>query len=564
VECQKRRSTQGESPGQRASLIVRQHDRPNQPTNQRDERIAPVAREAGAPTAAISRWAERHRARSPNAPNARPRSAQRYAPSMRFLLNVHRLATARRLALGVSLGLAACTVAPTVPETPDTASQALRSALQAPLSSQAPQWLTLATSGDPDPASARAQTLLSQPLSADGAVELALLQSPAVAALRLELDFALAQSQQARTLANPGLHWGVTSGDGGPSREWGLSFGLANWLSQPWLRALSAQRFDAAQREVASALLSELAQVRKAYIEAVAAQQTLAVRAQSLAGAQARDTLAERMQQAGHWGVWQRQRERAHRSEVEIQHLLAQQAFLQAQEALGLRLGAAVTTPLQLPAALPELPPTLVAMPQLEQFALDQRLDVQAAKNHTAALAEQLGWVRGMRLVNVLALDVKQERGAGPPHNGLELRLELPLFDTGSARIAQAWAQYRQGLAQAAQTGLRAASEVRVARRVRELAHRKAQLIRDQLLPARQAVLEESLLRYNGMLTGVFELLEDSRARSQAEAEAIAAQRDFWLAQVDLELALFSPSAVKSPAAGSVGSPAAGPSSAGH
>ena len=102
---------------------------------------------------------------------------------------------------------------------------------------------------------------------------------------------------------------------------------------------------------------------------------------------------------------------------------------------------------------------------------------------------------------------------------------------------------------------------MRVARRVRELAHRKAQLIRDQLLPARQAVLEESLLRYNGMLTGVFELLEDSRARSQAEAEAIAAQRDFWLAQVDLELALFSPSTVKSPATGSGGGPPAAPGS---
>jgi len=46
------------------------------------------------------------------------------------------------------------------------------------------------------------------------------------------------------------------------------------------------------------------------------------------------------------------------------------------------------------------------------------------------------------------------------------------------------------------------------------------------------------LLRYNGMLIGVFELLADAREQIGNVNAAIEAQRDYWLAETDLQMAI--------------------------
>jgi outer membrane protein TolC len=61
---------------------------------------------------------------------------------------------------------------------------------------------------------------------------------------------------------------------------------------------------------------------------------------------------------------------------------------------------------------------------------------------------------------------------------------------------------------------------------------------REQIVPLRQRIAEENLLRYNGMLIGVFELLADARAQIASVNAAIDALRDFWLAQADMDMAL--------------------------
>ena len=46
------------------------------------------------------------------------------------------------------------------------------------------------------------------------------------------------------------------------------------------------------------------------------------------------------------------------------------------------------------------------------------------------------------------------------------------------------------------------------------------------------------LLRYNGMLMSVFELLADSREQVTAVNAAIETLRDFWIAEADMQMAL--------------------------
>ena len=69
-----------------------------------------------------------------------------------------------------------------------------------------------------------------------------------------------------------------------------------------------------------------------------------------------------------------------------------------------------------------------------------------------------------------------------------------------------------------------------------------AQQQRTEVLPLAQQMQEEAVYRYNGMFISTWQLLAQARATTQAVATATEAQRDFWLADVDLQLALYSTS----------------------
>jgi outer membrane protein TolC len=85
---------------------------------------------------------------------------------------------------------------------------------------------------------------------------------------------------------------------------------------------------------------------------------------------------------------------------------------------------------------------------------------------------------------------------------------------------------------------------------------------RDEVVPLRKRISDENLLRYNGMLASVFELLADSRDQISSVTTAVESLRDYWVAQTNLQAAL----TVRSPgAAPSLGpAKAAATSQAGH
>jgi len=57
-------------------------------------------------------------------------------------------------------------------------------------------------------------------------------------------------------------------------------------------------------------------------------------------------------------------------------------------------------------------------------------------------------------------------------------------------------------------------------------------------VPLRKSIAEENVLRYNGMLIGVFELLADARDQVASVTGYVEALRDHWLAETDLRTAL--------------------------
>jgi outer membrane protein TolC len=409
----------------------------------------------------------------------------------------------------------------------------------------------------------RVAALLAQPLTADAAVQLALLNNRGLQASLQELGIGQAELAQASRLPNPGFSFGRLTRGHEVEIERGLHFSLARLLALPLMAEAEGRRFAQTQGKVVLDVLALAADTRKAHIHAVAAEESLRYMRQVMQAAQASAELARRMEQVGNFNKLQRAREQSFHADAALNLARAEQAQRATRERLTRQLGLwGAQTQFTLPARLPELPQTVRDEPDIERIAMAQRLDVQGAKLATEQTAKNLGLTRATRFVNVLELGLaRNSSNEAPPQRGWEVSLELPLFDWGDARVARAEGLYMQSLHRAAEVAINARSEVREAYGGYRTAYDIARHHFEEIVPLRKQIAEENLLRYNGMLIGVFELLADARAQITSVSNAIGALRDFWLAQADLDMALIGKASLTAPAGPAVTGMPAG---AGH
>lgn len=386
---------------------------------------------------------------------------------------------------------------------------------------------------------ARVDALLDKPLGADDAVQIALLNNPGLQAAFNTLGIAEANRVAAQRLPNPGFSIGRLTRGSEVEWERGLHLNLARLLTMPMRVEIEQRLFEQTRRGLVLEVLRLAAETRRAWVAAVAAGQTAQYQQQAMAASEAGAELARRMAQVGNWSKLKQAREQAFYADAALAVARAEQAKAQARERLVRLMGLEHGDRLQLPDRLPDLPAALPLLPDVEQQAMDSRLDLQIVRLQTEALAKNLGLTRSTRFINVLEFGiVNNGSNEAPQQRGYEISFELPLFDWGQTRVVQAESRYRQALERARETAVNARSEVREAYAMQQGQYAIARHLRDEVVPLKQRISEENLLRYNGMLIGVFELLADARSQIASVNAAIEAQRDFWLADADLQMAL--------------------------
>ncbi len=414
---------------------------------------------------------------------------------------------------------------------------------------------------DLDTITKRVAELLAQPLTVDNAVQVALLNNRGLQAGFQELGITEAEVVQAGRLPNPGFSFGRSSRGDEREIERGLHFNLARLIAMPLVGRMEARRFEQVKGRVTMSVLSLAADTRKAYFTALAAEETVRYMRQVKQAADASAELARRMEQVGNFNKLQRAREQSFYANAVLQLARAEQAQRSTRERLVRLLGVwGPQTAFTLPERLPDLPTSPLELPDIEQVALAQRLDVQGAKLAAEQTASNLGLTRTTRFVNVVELGVmRNSSNEEPTQRGWEIGFELPLFDWGGARVARAEAVYMQTLHRAAETAINARSEVREAYTGYRSAYDIARHHRDEIVPLNQRIAEENVLRYNGMLIGVFELLADARTQIASVNASIEALRDFWIAQADLDMALIGKPNLAATASPAMAAEAAGP-----
>jgi len=387
---------------------------------------------------------------------------------------------------------------------------------------------------------AAVKRLLDSPLSAADAVQIALLNNRGLQASYADLGIAEADLVQAGRMTNPHIAYLRTRQGDERKLEWALTFPIIDLLTIPLRSRIESHRFEQVKLAVAGQMLDVATETRKSWFRAVAAEEFVRYREQVKTAAEASAELSRRMAKVGNVHWLDQMRQQAFYAEAVAQLAQARHVATAERERLTRLMGLyGEDIRFQLPERLPELPGAKAELPDLETRAIAQRVDVLAAKRDTESLAESLGLTRATRFINVLELGpAATKEDPEPWKRGFEVSLQLPIFDWGGARVAKAEAIYLQALHRVAETAVNARSEVREAYSAYHTAYDTAKHYRDEIVPLRMKIAEENLLRYNGMLISVFELLADAREQVASVTAYVGTLREFWLAESDLQASL--------------------------
>jgi outer membrane protein TolC len=387
--------------------------------------------------------------------------------------------------------------------------------------------------------------LLTQPLTIDDAVRIALGYSPAFQSLLADAAVASADATGSARIGNPVFTFERLFRSGAEGRELdiGRSLGISlfDLLFLPARLEQAEFRQQQTRLQSSIALLSTVTEVRQAWVDAVAARQVARYREDMATAAGTAAELARRMQATGNFSRLQRAREQSLTAEETANLIRARQNATAARETLIQRLGLAPSQAQAL--RLPDQLPTLPAAPMDEATAgaalLENRLDVRIARTDLDRTAKSLGLTQVTSVVNGLHVaGVRNSETGESSQRGFEIELPLPLFDFGDAARAGSEARYLAAFNRTLEVASNASSQVRVAYDGYRSAYDLARHYRDEIVPLRRSITEESVLQYNGMLIGVFELLAAARAQSASVVQAIEAERDFWRAEAALKASL--------------------------
>lgn len=399
------------------------------------------------------------------------------------------------------------------------------------------------TRGEPPEVARALDALLAEPLTADSAARIALLNDPSLQAAYEELGIAQADAVRAALLPNPTLAASVRFPDVEPRRpNWdlGVSQSLLDVLLLPARRALAEDRFEGAKLEAAHRALAAAAAAKGAYYEVLGAARVASARRQAAEAAAAALALAERVHGAGNLSDLGLARERDRAATALVASTEADAREAAAREALSVRLGLwGQRTAWTLPDRFPEPPPAEPPLEHLESEAVASRLDLAAARVAVAVRSRALGLAVDWRWFGSLEFGVGAERETGGGWLlGPNAAVELPLFHQHQPEIAAAEARLRQSQAELAALAVRVRGEVRAARdrmlRQRDLAAH----YRDRVLPLREEIVALTLREYNFMLASPFDLLAARRAELEAREGHAEALAGYWTARADLERAV--------------------------
>jgi len=387
-------------------------------------------------------------------------------------------------------------------------------------------------------AQAAVASLLRRPLTADSAVQVALLNNHNLQATYEELGIAQAELVEAGLLKNPVFYFERRLP--GQAAEIDLVQEFVDILLLPLRKRIAAAQFEAAKLRVGHEILTTAAEVRAAFYEHQGDQQLVDLR-KTVADATERSAeTALKMHEAGNLRDLDLASEQATHAQTKIELAKAQASAVASRERLNKLMGAfGAQTNWTVASRLSELPGNEVSTAQLESRAIQQRLDLAAARQQFVAEARTRGIARAEAILQGAQIGSHYEHEIEPRHStGPSVSVPIPIFNQGQPASARASAKMRQAEQRYLALAADIRSDVRAARDKMLLSRRQVEYFKSTALPTRTRVTEESQLEYNAMQIGPFQLLQAKQEEVKTGADSVEALRDYWVARAELEKAV--------------------------
>jgi cobalt-zinc-cadmium efflux system outer membrane protein len=443
----------------------------------------------------------------------------------------------RRIGLVLLGGFASLTSVACASTSPNESFRAVSSAVEE-RSGHALYW----NRGTPEDAQvdAAVDRLLASELGVEQAVGVALLNNRALTATYEELSISQADLVQAGLLRNPRFSAGMTTAEADrldPNLELGITWDFLDLLMLPAKKKIAATQVEATRLRIADMVLDVVADVKRAHVDLVAAQQIAAMRKVVADAAEASAALASEQNAAGNMNDLSLANEQSASEQLALDLARAEAEVVEARERLARLLGLWGRRAIfRVADRLPDMPKEDPSLDHLESIAIAKRLDLESMRKERETLGRTLSLVKSSRFTPGIEIGANAARlDDGHIAVAPNASLELPIFDQKQAVIARLEAMFR-----AADDRLRARavdirSDVRRARERMQYARATVSRYRARVIPLRERVVALSQQRYDAMLLGVYQLLAAKQSEVNAYREAIEAARDYWLARVDLE-----------------------------
>jgi outer membrane protein, heavy metal efflux system len=392
--------------------------------------------------------------------------------------------------------------------------------------------------------------LLQQPLTPDSAVRIALLNNRGLRASMRELGVARGQLVQAGVLPNPSVEIELRQQEHpelpfSPEAELRMEYGLSQALLSGVRSQVARHELEAA-RYRAAAFVVELGYATRAACYALqAAQQRLAIATQALDTFAAARDASRALFEAGNIPELDTATQEAAyasaRSTVAQLELEMLERREQLQRLLGLH-GEATAWTVTDP--LPPLAGQAPAFEDLERKALTASLELAETQRRLEAVARRSGLARAEGWLPGVSVGVLAERQApeDPTHGewrwGGVLHFSVPLFDRRQGTRSAAEAEFDALMERYQGMAIDIRSAAREARNRVASTYLRAQQYQQGLLPARQRVMRQTLLQYNAMQIGIFQVLQARREQLDAELAYVDLLREHWTAQAALDALL--------------------------
>jgi cobalt-zinc-cadmium efflux system outer membrane protein len=385
--------------------------------------------------------------------------------------------------------------------------------------------------------------LLRKPLTVETAVQIALLNNRSLQATFEEIGLSAADLIEAATIPNPKIDLAIRFPDKPPSGtyiDYSAALDFLSIIMIPLKKRVAKDQLEAVALRVADETLELVSQVKGAFYSLQASQQLLK-RFQLIADTSAASLdLAQRQHEAGNITDLAMAQQQASYSRSRLDIATTEAEIRRNREKLDRLLGLwGADTDWQIAGELPEVPSSEVPMRSLERLAISQRLDLQADYLHFTSQVKNLGLTKAFRLLGALDFGIESERETdSQTRTGPTFAIELPIFNQGQARIARGEAALRQSQDRFEALAVDIRSQIRELRD--ELASKReiARFYKDELLPGQRRILNESLINYNAMAIGNFELFTTKAEEARTEREYIEAVRDYWMTRAELERAV--------------------------